>query len=153
MNQIPIPDAQTGTQGPEALAQVSDLRPLPLRDLCRHSPWRSRVPGTLGPCSGRSCMGSQPHIYAWHRRGIGAAAAGICQAPHRSHSGLCPPSQRSPQAALVMSALGRERETGSGGCFPDAPRAWREKGLDLCSESRSFHRTVTATSSSLPQTS
>lgn len=97
--------------------------------------------------------GSQPHIYAWHRQGIGAAAAGICQAPHRSHSGLCPPSQRSPQAALVMSALGRERETGSGGCFPDAPRAWREKGLALCSGSRSFHRTVTATTSSSPQTS
>lgn len=47
----------------------------------------------------------------------------------RSTLGLCPPSQRSPQAALVMSALGRERETGSEGCFPDAPglggrKAW-----------------------------
>lgn len=43
-----------------------------------------------------------------HRRGPGAAA-GRCQAPHCSHSGLCPPSQRWPQAALVTPALGREQ--------------------------------------------
>ena len=60
MNQIPIPDGQTSTQEQEALAQVSDLRPLPLGDLCGRSSWRSRVPGTLGPCSGRRCMAPNP---------------------------------------------------------------------------------------------
>lgn len=100
---------QTGKWHTEAKGWVRDPELLSCRELGGPSPWRNRTPGSPGPCSSRSCTTPEPRTSPGHRGGIRAAAAGRCQAPHRSHSGLCPPSQGSPQAVLVMSAPGRER--------------------------------------------
>lgn len=88
-----------------------------------------------------------PHV---HPR-CGNQDCGSWEGPglHRSHSGLCPPSQCSPRAALVMSALGTER--GGGGLSRSPPRLGQRRAC-LCPGSRSFHRTVAATATLLPNT-
>ena len=137
-------------QRAEKMAPVSELCPLPLRDLNGPSPWRSRTqaPGSL---LWREPHGSRPLVHPWHRQGIRAMAAGRCQAPHCSHSGLCPLSQHSPQAALVTSAPGREGEPGSEGMLSRRPQGLAGEGPLLVQDQGVFTKLSQPPTTLLPK--
>ena len=112
-----------GQREPKGLAPDAELNGLLLGE--------AESQGPRGP-AGEGVHGCHPHVHPWHRWGIRATAAGRCQAPHCSHSCLCPRSQNSPQATLVMSALGRERGAwGWGRAFQKPPRLSQRKAASL----------------------